>query len=465
MNAVIALPAALPAVPSALAAPSSGLDTGDTAWLLAAAALVLLMAPGLALFYGGMVRSKSVLNMMMMTFGALAVITVLWVLVGYSLAFGDDVGAGLVGDPTQYAGLGQLMSAASNGASHVPLILFAVFQGLFCVITGALVSGAIADRARFGAWLVFVAVWTLLVYAPVAHWVFDVDGDGHSGGWLVNQVGLVDFAGGTAVEICSGASGLALALVLGHRVGFGRDPMRPHNLTLVMLGAGLLWFGWFGFNAGSALSAGQTSAVVFTTTLVAGAAGSLGWLVLERFRDGHATSLGAASGMVAGLVAITPSCGSLTPLGAAAMGAVAGVVCAWAVGLKYRFRYDDSLDVVGVHLVGGLVGTLGIGLIATAAAPTGVDGLFYGGGLDQLGRQLVGAVAVLVYALVVSGVIGLVVDKLLGFRIDEEHEVSGIDMVVHAETAYDLHATAGTRSAGHGMLGGIAHHRDEEPRA
>ncbi|WP_395694216.1 ammonium transporter [Nocardioides sp.] len=465
VNAVIALPAALPAVPSALAAPSSGLDTGDTAWLLAAAALVLLMAPGLALFYGGMVRSKSVLNMMMMTFGALAVITVLWVLVGYSLAFGDDVGAGLVGDPTQYAGLGQLMSAASNGASHVPLILFAVFQGLFCVITGALVSGAIADRARFGAWLVFVAVWTLLVYAPVAHWVFDVDGDGHSGGWLVNQVGLVDFAGGTAVEICSGASGLALALVLGHRVGFGRDPMRPHNLTLVMLGAGLLWFGWFGFNAGSALSAGQTSAVVFTTTLVAGAAGSLGWLVLERFRDGHATSLGAASGMVAGLVAITPSCGSLTPLGAAAMGAVAGVVCAWAVGLKYRFRYDDSLDVVGVHLVGGLVGTLGIGLIATAAAPTGVDGLFYGGGLDQLGRQLVGAVAVLVYALVVSGVIGLVVDKLLGFRIDEEHEVSGIDMVVHAETAYDLHATAGTRSAGHGMLGGIAHHRDEEPRA
>ncbi len=222
------------------AAAPAALDTGDTAWLLAASALVLLMAPGLALFYGGMVRSKSVLNMMMMTFGSLAVITLLWVLVGYSLAFGDDVGAGLLGSPTQYAGLGQLMSSDSNGGSTVPLILFAAFQGLFCVITGALVSGAIADRARFGAWLVFVSVWTLLVYAPVAHWVFDRSADGHTGGWLLNRVGLVDFAGGTAVEICSGASALALALVLGHRVGFGKDPMRPHNLTLVMLGAGLL---------------------------------------------------------------------------------------------------------------------------------------------------------------------------------------------------------------------------------
>ena len=446
----------------AAAAPAA-LDTGDTAWLLAASALVLVMAPGLALFYGGMVRSKSVLNMMMMTFGSLAVITVLWVLVGYSLAFGDDLGAGLLGDPAQYAGLGQLMSPDSNGDSTVPLILFAVFQGLFCVITGALVSGAIADRARFGAWMVFVAVWTLLVYAPVAHWVFDFSSGDHVGGWLANRVGLVDFAGGTAVEICSGASALALALVLGHRVGFGKDPMRPHNLTLVMLGAGLLWFGWFGFNAGSALGADQAAAVVFTTTLVAGAAGALGWLVLERLRDGHATSLGAASGMVAGLVAITPSCGSLSPIGAIVMGAAAGVVCAWAVGLKYRFRYDDSLDVVGVHLVGGLVGTFGIGLLATAAAPTGVDGLLYGGGVDQLGRQLLGGGVVLVYAFVVSGIIGIVVDKLLGFRIDEEHEVSGIDLIVHAETAYDLHATAGARSAGHGILGAITQQR-EEPR-
>ncbi len=443
-------------LPSAV---TSSLDTGDTAWLLAASALVLLMAPGLALFYGGMVRSKSVLNMIMMTFGTLAVVAILWVLVGFSLAFGDDVGAGLLGDPTQYAGLGDLLDPASNGDSTVPLILFAVFQGLFCVITGALVSGAIADRARFGAWMVFVSLWTLLVYAPIAHWIFDFSAGDHVGGWMANELKVIDFAGGTAVEICSGASALALALVLGRRIGFGRDPMRPHNLTLVMLGAGLLWFGWFGFNAGSALGANQTAAVVFTTTLLAGAAGSLGWLALERIRDGHATTLGAASGLVSGLVAITPSCGSLSPIGSIVMGAVAGVVCALAVGLKYRFGYDDSLDVVGVHLVGGLVGTFGIGLIATAAAPTGVDGLFYGGGADQLWRQMLGGGAVLVYAFVVSGIIGLVVDKTMGFRIDEEHEVSGIDLVVHAETAYDLHATAGARSAG-GLLGT---HREENP--
>ncbi|WP_263430485.1 ammonium transporter [Nocardioides sp. TRM66260-LWL] len=415
--------------------------------MLIASALVLLMAPGLALFYGGMVRSKSVLNMMMMTFGALAVVLVVWTVVGYSLAFGDDLGAGLVGDPRQFAGLGQLLEPDAGGGTY-PVILFALFQGLFAVITGALVSGAIADRARFGAWLVFVAVWTVLVYAPVAHWVFDFDADGHVGGWLANRVGLVDFAGGTAVEVCSGASALALALVLGKRVGFGRDPMRPHNLTLVMLGAGLLWFGWFGFNAGSALAADHRAAVVFVATLLAGASGTLGWLLVERLRDGHATSLGAASGMVAGLVAITPSCGSLSPLGALAMGAAAGVVCAFAVGLKYRLGYDDSLDVVGVHLVGGVVGTLGIGLLATASAPTGVDGLLYGGGLTQLGKQAIGVGAVLVYAFVVSGMIGWVVDRLMGFRVDEEHEVSGIDLVVHAEAAYDLQASPGARSAG-----------------
>jgi ammonium transporter len=438
--------------PYLLPAATSALDTGDTAWLLAASALVLLMAPGLALFYGGMVRSKSVLNMIMMTFGTLAVVAILWTLIGYSIAFGDDIGAGLLGDPFQYAGLSDLLDPASNGDSTVPVILFAIFQGLFCVITGALVSGAIADRARFGAWMVFVGVWTLLVYAPIAHWIFDFSLGDHVGGWMANDLKVIDFAGGTAVEICSGASALALALVLGPRIGFGKDPMRPHNLTLVMLGAGLLWFGWFGFNAGSALGANHKAAVVFVTTLLAGAAGSLGWLLLERFRDGHATTLGAASGLVSGLVAITPSCGSVSPIGAIIMGAVAGVVCALAVGMKYKFGYDDSLDVVGVHLVGGIVGTLGIGLIATAGAPTGVDGLFYGGGADQLWRQAVGGGAVLVYAFVVSGIIGLVVDKTMGFRIDEEHEVSGIDLVIHAETAYDLHATAGTRSTG-GMFG------------
>jgi Amt family ammonium transporter len=447
---------------SSLVLPSaaSAIDTGDTAWLLAASALVLLMAPGLALFYGGMVRSKSVLNMIMMSFGTLAVVVILWTLVGYSIAFGDDLGAGLVGDPTQHAGLGDLLDPGANADATVPVILFAVFQGLFCVITGALVSGAIADRARFGAWMVFVGAWTLLVYAPVAHWVFDFSAGDHVGGWMANELGVIDFAGGTAVEICSGASGLALALVLGPRIGFGKDPMRPHNLTLVMLGAGLLWFGWFGFNAGSALGAGHTAAVVFTTTLLAGAAGSLGWLALERVRDGHATTLGAASGLVSGLVAITPSCGSLSPVGAIVMGAVAGVVCALAVGLKYRWGYDDSLDVVGVHFVGGVVGTVGIGLIATAAAPTGVDGLLYGGGLDQLWRQVLGSGAVMAYAFVVSGIIGLVVARTMGFRIDEEHEVSGIDLVIHAETAYDLHATAGGVRASSGLLGT----REENPR-
>ncbi|MFL6061767.1 MAG: ammonium transporter [Marmoricola sp.] len=437
---------------TALTTQPVAIDTGDTAWLLASCALVLLMAPGLALFYGGMVRSKSVLNMIMMTFGALAAVTVVWVLVGYSLAFGDDAGGGLLGDPFQHFGLQDLIKPGADSWLSVPVILFAVFQGLFCVITGALVSGAVADRARFGAWMVFVAIWTVLVYAPVAHWVFDADHPGHAGGWLVNKVGLIDFAGGTAVEICSGASALAVALVVGTRVGFGKDPMRPHNLTLVMLGAGLLWFGWFGFNAGSALHADHTAAVVFTTTLCAGAAGTLGWLLVERARDGHATSLGAASGMVAGLVAITPSCSSVTPLGALVMGVAAGVVCAWAVGLKYRFGYDDSLDVVGVHMVGGIVGVLGIGLLGSRAAPAGVDGLLYGGGVDQLGKQAISGGVVLLYAFVVSGIIALVVDKAMGFRIGEEHEVNGIDLVVHAETAYDLHATAGTRSTG--FLGG-----------
>ncbi len=453
-------PTALDPTSTALVA-TVPLDSGDTAWLLVATALVLLMVPALALFYGGMVRSKSVLNMMMMTFGALAVILVLWTLVGYSLAFGDDVGLGLIGDPRQYAGLGQLIDETSNGGATYPVLLFAVFQGLFCVITGALVSGAIADRARFGAWLVFVGAWTVLVYAPVAHWVFDFSAADHVGGWLANDLGLVDFAGGTAVEINSGASALALALVLGRRIGFGTESMRPHNLTLVMLGAGLLYFGWFGFNAGSALRADQGAAVVFVATLLAGAAGVSGWLVVERYRDGHATSLGAASGLVAGLVAITPSCGSLSPLGSIVMGAVAGAVCAMAVGVKYRFGYDDALDVVGVHLVGGLVGTFGIGLLATAAAPTGVDGLFYGGGVDQLGRQLVGGGVVLVYAFVMSGMIGWVIDKLMGFRIDEEHELSGIDLVVHAEAAYDLHATAGARATSSILGTGSATRRND----
>jgi len=439
-------------------------NNGDTAWLLTSAALVLLMAPGLAFFYGGMVRSKSVLNMMMMTFGALALVSILWVLFGYSLAFGDDLGGGLLGNPEQFAGFRGMLTATSGG---VPVTAFAVFEGLFAVITVALISGAIADRARFGTWMVFVALWVTVVYAPVAHWVFDYSAGGHVGGWLANRLHLVDFAGGTAVEVNSGAAGLAAALVLGKRVGFGRDPMRPHNLTLVMIGAGLLWFGWFGFNAGSALRADNAAAVVFTATLLAGSAGALSWLVVERVRDGHATSLGAASGMVAGLVAITPACGAVSPVGAILLGGVAGAVCALAVALKYKLGYDDSLDVVGVHLVGGVVGTVGIGFLATRVAPSRVDGLLYGGGVDQLWRQLVAVAVVLAFSFVATYVIVTVLERTMGFRLDEEHEVSGIDLVVHAETAYDLHATAGARThlghgGGSGVLAAITRHESDE---
>ncbi|HVK20603.1 MAG TPA: ammonium transporter, partial [Actinokineospora sp.] len=427
------------------------MDTGDTAWVLASAALVLLMTPGLALFYGGMVRAKSVLNMMMMSFGALALISVLWVLYGYSVAFGNDVGGGLLGSPTEFFGLTKLIGtegldkgfAATHLVFTIPSLAFVAFQAVFAIITVALISGAIADRARFGPWMVFAGIWATVVYFPVAHWVFAFNGaQSAKGGWIANKLLAIDFAGGTAVHINAGAAGLALALVLGKRVGWKRDPMRPHNLPLVMLGAGLLWFGWFGFNAGSALGANGQAAEVWVTTMVATGAAALGWLLVEKLRDGHATSLGAASGVVAGLVAITPSCSSVTPLGAIAVGLLAGVFCAMAVGLKFRFGFDDSLDVVGVHLVGGLWGTLAVGLFASAATTAGVDGLFYGGGLDQLWRQAVGAFAVLFYSFVVTLVLGFLIAKTMGFRLSEEDEVEGIDGVEHAESAYDF-ATSG----------------------
>jgi len=435
-------------------------NTGDTAWILTSAALVLLMTPGLALFYGGMVRAKSVLNMMMMSFGALALISVLWVIYGYSVAFGNDVGAGLLGDPGEFFGLKGLMEDVTSADGGLPAMAFVGFQAVFAIITVALISGAIADRAKFGSWMVFSAVWATIVYFPVAHWVFDftlTDDDGtvsHVGGWIANNLAVIDFAGGTAVHINAGAAGLALALVLGKRRGFGRDPMRPHNLTLVMIGAGLLWFGWFGFNAGSALAANNTAAVVWVNTMVATGAAALGWLLTEKIRDGHATSLGAASGVVAGLVAITPSCSAVSPIGAIILGAVAGVLCALAVGLKYKLGYDDSLDVVGVHLVGGLWGTIAVGFLATADAPAGVDGLFYGGGVDQLWRQVVGALAVMAFSFILTYVIGFAIQKTIGFRVTEEDEVTGIDSVVHAETAYDFASLGG---GGGATLVGQAH--------
>ena len=414
---------------------------GNTAWLLTSAALVLLMTPGLAFFYGGMVRARSVLNMLMMCFGAMAVVGVLWVIFGYSLAFGDDVAGGLLGDPTQFVGLSGLIGNEDALTSTA----FVAFQAMFAIITVALIAGAIADRARFGAWLLFAGVWATVVYFPVAHWVFDFSNDsGHVGGWIANQLMAFDFAGGTAVHINAGAAGLALAIVIGKRRGWPREPMKPHNLPIVMLGAGLLWFGWFGFNAGSALSANGLAGVAFINTFSATCAAIIGWLLIERFRDGHATSLGAASGVVAGLVAITPACAFVDTWGALLIGVLAGVFCALAVGLKYKFGYDDSLDVVGVHLIGGLWGTLAIGLFQTTYVnDVGVNGLFYGGGAEQLGKQAVGAFAVLAYSLIATLVIGFLIKITIGWRVDAEAEATGIDEAEHAESAYKF---SGVRS-------------------
>ena len=445
------------------------LDSGNTAWILTSAALVLLMTPGLALFYGGMVRAKSVLNMMMMSFGALALVSVLWVLYGYSMAFGNDIGYGLLGNPTEFLGLNGLM--AEDEAATLPAMAFVGFQAVFAIITVALISGAIADRAKFSTWMIFVGVWVSLVYFPVAHWVFDFtltdDNDvvTHTGGWIANDLLAIDFAGGTAVHINAGVAGLALAIVLGRRLGWRKEPMRPHNLTLVMLGAGLLWFGWFGFNAGSAVAANNTASVVWVTTLVATGAAILGWLVVERFRDGHPTSLGAASGAVAGLVAITPACSSVSPIGAIILGLVAGVLCALAVGLKYKLGYDDSLDVVGVHLVGGLWGTLAVGLLLHPESPAGIlyekSGLFYGGGVDQLGRQAIGAFAVLIYSAVLTFLIGFLLHKTIGFRVAEEDELEGVDSSEHAETGYDL-GTLGASLRGVSFSASAARRSDDD---
>ena len=303
-----------------------------------------------------------------------------------------------------------------------------------------------ADRLKFGGWLAFAGLWATFVYFPVAHWVFAFDGvTGEKGGWIATQLKAIDFAGGTAVHINAGTAGLVLALILGKRLGWPSSPMRPHNLPFVMLGAGLLWFGWYGFNAGSALGAGGIAGTTFVTTTVATAAAMLGWLLTERIRDGHATTLGAASGIVAGLVAITPSCSSVNVVGALAIGVGAGILCALAVGLKFKFGFDDSLDVVGVHLVGGLFGTLMIGLVATKEAPAAVNGLFYGGGTDQLWRQAVGAFAVLGYSAVGTAILALLVKYTIGLRLDREAEAAGIDEAEHAETAYDF-AVAGTSS-------------------
>lgn len=413
------------------------LNTGSTAWLLASAALVMLMTVGLALFYGGMVRARGALNMLMMSFICLGVVTVLWVLYGYSLAFSSDIGAGLLGN-LDAVGLHTLTkdSLTGTGGDAIPTLAFVAFQLMFAIITPALISGAVADRAKFSTWGIFVALWVTLVYFPVAHWVFFFDGG--NGGIFGDRLGALDFAGGTAVHINAGAAALALVIVLGRRHGWGQQSMRPHNLPLVMLGAGLLWFGWFGFNAGSALAANGLAAIAFLNTQVAAGTAMLGWLAVERLRDGKATSLGAASGLVAGLVAITPACASVDAWGALAIGLIAGLTCAWAVSWKYRLRYDDALDVIAVHLVGGIIGSLLIGLLASATVTGGPEGLLYGGGLTLLGKQFLAVIGVGAYSFIFTLVLGYALQRTIGFRLSSEDEDAGADLSQHAESAYDF---------------------------
>jgi Amt family ammonium transporter len=417
------------------------MDQGNTAFLLIAAALVLLMTPGLAFFYGGLVKAKSVISMMMMSFGAIGLIGVLWAIYGYAIAFpGAEGTLPLWSIDTGAILLGNLLEVP-EGAAYPPLA-FVAFQATFAIITVALVSGAIADRAKFGAWMVFAGIWATIVYFPVASWVFNFglaeDASFAYGGWLTHGLqdvfglGTIDFAGGTAVHINAGAAALALALVLGKRVGFAKGAHVPHNPPFVLLGAGLLWFGWFGFNAGSELAADGTAALAFVNTIIAPAAALLAWLVVEKIKDGKPTSVGAASGAVAGLVAITPACASLTPGFAIVLGVVAGVICALAIDLKFKLGFDDSLDVVGIHLVGGLVGTLFLGFFANGT------GLLQSGSGTQLLVQAIAAFSVLIYSFVLAFVIGFAIEKTMGFRVKNEDEIAGIDTVIHGEEGYVL---------------------------
>jgi Amt family ammonium transporter len=420
---------------------------GYYAWMIVATALVLMMTtPALALFYGGMTRAKSVLNMMMMSYVAMAVVGLVYVLWGWSESFGPkELAGGLFSSPFSLFGLHDV-----GWGSYIGVC----FQLTFAVITAALISGAIADRVKFSSWIVFLPIWVTLSYFPLAHMVW-------GGGFVAEHLGAQDYAGGTVVHINAGVAGGVLALIIGRRAGFGREPMKPHNLTLTMVGAGLLWFGWYGFNVGSLVfSAGDggpkdtaqfmtETGVTFLNTTIATMAAMLGWMLMERLLHGKATSLGAASGIVAGLVAITPSCGAVDTLGAIVIGAVAGPACAWAVGLKYRFGLDDSLDVVGVHLVGGVVGTVLIGFLSTSSAPGGIDGLFYGGGLGSLGDQVGAAAIAIAWTAVFTTLIGLAIKYTIGWRLDEEDEVEGIDFTEHGESAYDLEGrSAGVISGG-----------------
>ena len=410
------------------------MDTGDTAWVLTSTALVLFMTPGLAFFYGGMVRSKNVLGMLMQNFFAMGLMAVLWAAVVFSLAFGDAGNAGFIGN-FDYVWLKDVgIGASSNeflSGLTIPFVLFAAFQMTFAIITPALITGATADRLKFSAYAVFIGLWLVLAYGPLAHMVF-------GGGWLADM-GALDFAGGAVVHMNAGAAALALVLLLGARKGYPEEPMPPHSLPLTLLGTGILWFGWAGFNAGSALAANGVAAQAIMNTFLAASAAMLGWLLVEKLKDGHATTLGGASGAVAGLVAITPCAGFVGGMAPVYIGFATGVICYLALGIKKAFKLDDSLDVIAVHLVGGLVGSILLGLFADKSVNPGVvdEGTFLGGGTDLLVDQIVASVVTLVFSFVVSIVLGKVIDLVIGLRVDETGEDVGLDLTLHAETAYN----------------------------
>jgi len=403
------------------------MDTGDTAFMLIATAMVMLMTPGLALFYGGLVRSKNVLSTIMQSFICMGIVSVLWVVYGYSLAFGPDVGH-FIGN-LDYVGLKNVGLVPGVYSETIPDLLFCAFQLMFAIITPALITGAFAERMKFSAFLAFTVVWLTLVYLPVCHWVWG------QGGWL-GEMGALDFAGGTVIHINSGAAALVAALVLGKRKGYGRESMHPHNLPMTVLGAGLLWFGWFGFNAGSALSAGPIAVLALFTTQAATAAGILAWVIAEWKIQGKPTLLGAASGALAGLVAITPGAGFVSPVSALVMGGVAGALCYFAVLAKSRLGYDDSLDVVGIHGVGGIWGALATGLFAsTAINPDGADGLFFGNA-HQLTIQALGVGSTIVYSIVVTYIVLKIIDLTMGLRVSLDDETQGLDQTQHSEVGY-----------------------------
>jgi Amt family ammonium transporter len=417
-------------------------NSGDTAWVLVSAAMVLFMTPGLALFYAGMVRSKNALAMLLQNVTAIAVVSIVWVVAAYSLAFGPNTFGGFIGN-LHFVGFANPNDPPTGFTLTIPPLAFAVFQMMFAVITLALITGATADRLRFGAFVALAIVWPLAVYAPLAHWYFSPDG-------FMYRLGALDFAGGNAVEMNCGAAGLALAILLKARRGWPRDAMHPHNLPLTLTGAGILWFGWFGFNAGSALHADGLAAQAFVSTHLASCGGLLGWLVVERWRNGRATTLGGASGAIAGLVAITPANGYVSTFPALLIGVAAGVASVYAINLKFRFGYDDSLDVVGVHYVGGVIGVVSLGLFASHGVNDSIthQGLLYGGGLTLLGIQLLSVLVTTLFSFCATYAVGWLINRVMRLRVTPEQEVEGLDTALHAETAYDIGSTRAFGRAG-----------------